>query len=245
MVSKKVLKKIGIFAMAAMVAASPVLAVSANGGIQLLAGSETSSDVSDPITSDPSQEEPVTPTPAPAPSQGSSTGIKENVVCSAVGEKWVSPVPGTYRATDVNGVAVIISLAEVKAAFGVGESANVSVNVVNSQHGPLAEASIVDGIELLNANGISVARGPEVDIHAYVNNAQVTDIEQPIIMAIGIPESFRQDGYEYAVIRVQAGGRVSILTALRYDPEAFIFETDGFGVFTLVKAPAGSFDMFK
>ncbi|MBD5460254.1 MAG: hypothetical protein HDR26_04830 [Lachnospiraceae bacterium] len=243
MVSKKVLKKIGIFAMAAMVAASPVLAVSANGGIQLLAGSEESSDVSDPETSDPTQETPVTP--APAPSKGSSTSVKENVVYSAAGEKWVSPVPGTYKATDVNGVAVIIPLAEVKAAFGVSENANVSVNVVNSQHGSLAEASIVDGLEILAANGISAVRGPEVDIHAYVDNSQVTDIEQPIIMAIGIPESFRQDGYEYAAIRVQAGGKVSILTALRYDPEAFIFETDGFGVFTLVKAPAGSFDMFK
>ncbi len=35
MVSKEVLKKIGVFAVAAMVAASPVLAVNANGGIPL------------------------------------------------------------------------------------------------------------------------------------------------------------------------------------------------------------------
>lgn len=237
MVSKKVLKKIGIFAMAAMVAASPVLAVSAGNGIQLFAGSVESSD-----TSDPSQD---VPAPAPAPTQGSSAVVNENVVSSAEGDKWNTTVPGTYRATDVDGVAVIIPLADVKAAFGADENAYISMDVVNSQHGQLAGNSIQDGVEMLAANGISVVRGPEVDIHAYLNRAQVIDIAQPIIMAIGIPESFRQAGYEYAIIRVQAGGRVSILTDIRPDSSALVFETDGFGVFVLVKAPAGSFDLFK
>lgn len=238
MVSKKVLKKIGIFAMAAMVAASPVLAVSAGNGIQLLAGSAESSDTSDPGQDD--------PTPAPAPSQSSGSAVaNENVVSSAEGDKWVSTVPGTYRATDVNGVAVIIPLADVKAAFGVDENAYISMNVVNSQHGPLAENSIQDGLKMLAANGISVVRGPEVDIHAYLNRSQVIDIPQPVIMAIGVPDSFRQAGYEYAIIRVQAGGKVSVLTDIRPDSSALVFETDGFGVFAIVKAPAGSFDLFK
>lgn len=237
MVSKKVLKKIGIFAMAAMLAGSPVLAVSANNGIQLFAGGGTD----DPGTDTPDQND---PTPAPAPSQGNAS-VNENVVCSVEGDKWNSTVPGTYRATDVDGVAVIIPLADVKTAFGVDENAYISMNVVNSQHGQLAENSIQDGMEILAANGISVVRGPEVDIHAYLNGGQVIDIAQPIIMAIGIPESFRQEGFEYAIIRVQAGGKVSILTDIRPDSSALVFETDGFGVFAIVKAPAGSFDMFR
>lgn len=247
MVSKKVLKNIGVFAMAVMLAAAPALAVSANASQQLRANSSLG-------TPDPGTPDPVTPaTPSPSPvSQTAKTTttntntIRKNPVYSAAGDKLVSSVDGVNDAKSVSGVIVATLKADVLAAFGADAGATVTVDVHESNHGPAAERSINDGLAILAANQVAAVKGPVLDINAFLNGKKVTDINAPVNIVVGIPESFRQDGYEYAVILVQEGGRVSILTDVAsFDSTLISFNTTGFGVFAIVKAPAGSFDSYK
>ena len=245
MVSKKVLKNIGVFAMAVMLAAAPVLAVSANGSSFMRA-----TEASDPATSDPTTSDPK-PVASPVSTTAKTTvtntaTLRKNPVISAAGDKLVSSVDGVYDAKSVKGVIVATLKADVLAAFGAGADAAVVVDVHVSNHGPAAERSINDGLAILAANQVQAVKGPVLDINAYVNGKKVTDINAPINIVAGIPESFRQAGYEYAVILVQEGGRVSILTDLAsFDTTLVSFDTTGFGVFAIVKAPAGSFDSYK
>lgn len=243
MVSKKVLKNIGVFAMAVMLAAAPVLAVSANGSSFMRA-----TEASDPTTSDP---KPVVTPSSPISTTAKTTApntatLRKNPVISAAGDKLVSSVDGAYKAKSVKGVIVATLKADVLAAFGAGANDTIVVDVLESNHGPAAERSINDGLAILAANQVQAVKGPVLDINAYVNGKKVTDISAPVNIVVGIPESFRQAGYEYAVILVQEGGRVSILTDLAsFDTTLISFNTTGFGVFAIVKAPAGSFDSYK
>lgn len=237
MVSKEVFKRIGVFAVAAMVAVSPVLAVNATGnaGIQLLAADGVTSDTSDPQPQ-PSQT---------SPAQSSSQSYRANVVTTAEGTKLVSTVPGECYVLAVDGVAVRTPRTEVKEAFGAAAGDSVSMNFVDTKCGKLARQSIADGVALLAANKIQVEEGPVVDVNAFLNDKKVTDIDTPITISLGIPASFREEGCEYAVILVQEGGSVSILTNQSEDPSVLTVETKGFGVYAIVKAPAGSFDIYK
>lgn len=264
MVSKKVLKNIGVFAMTAMLAAAPALAVSANmgEGVQL---SEAAVDTSDP--SDPTPDTPVTPekpaepgnsgsgsgttsTPSASTSSSASTGTTSSapaaprVSYNVVGGQ-VSTVDGHYSETTVAGVAVLTPYASVLAAFGAGEGSTVTIAAVDSTHGPLAGVSINDGLARLAGDGVAAVKGAEIDILAYLNGQNVIDIAGAITITAGIPASFQQAGYDYAVIRVQEGGRVSILTDKDQNASTVTFDTNGFGVFVMVKAPAGSFDKYK
>ena len=148
MVSKEVLKRIGVFAVAAVVAVSPVLAVNANGGVQLLS---TKAGTNDPGTQDPgASTEPTTPpgtvpttppgtvpttpptappetvpttAPAETPEDSSEDGqdLVADVVTTAGGTVLKSTIPGTYRVTVVEGIAITTPLAAVNAAFGAGK----------------------------------------------------------------------------------------------------------------------------
>ena len=280
MVSKKVLKKIGVFAMTAILAAAPALAVSANpGGISLQAVGDGAGDVETGDNNEPGtpgdvetgdNNEPGTPgdvetgdnnkpgtpvipsTPsspaspsASTSSSASSVHVNYNVVTNSLGNKQVSTVNGFYFVTVASGVAVVTPYADVLTAFGAGAGSDVKVVAVDSEHGPAAGVSINDGLARLAADKVAAVKGPEVDINAYLNGQQVIDINSPITIAIGIPASFRQAGYDYAVIRVQEGGRVSILTDKDQDPDTITINTSGFGVYVLVKAPAGSFNKYN
>lgn len=242
MVSKKVLKNIGVFAMAVMLAAAPVLAVSANASQQMRAGA--GSDTSDTET-------PAAANPSPVSQTAKTTitntnTLRKNPVYSAAGDKLVSSVDGVNDAKSVNGVIVATLKADVLAAFGAAADATIVVDVHESNHGPAAERSINDGLAILAANQVEAVKGPVLDINAFLNGKKVTDINAPVNIVVGIPESFRQAGYEYAVILVQEGGRVSILTdEASFDTTLISFNTTGFGVFAIVKAPAGSFDSYK
>lgn len=247
MVSKKVLKNIGVFAMAVMLAAAPVLAVSADASsrqMQRGAGTLDPGTTQDPVT-------PVTPGSSPVSQTAKTTTtntatLRKNPVFSAAGDKLVSSVDGAYDTKSVKGVIVATLKADVLAAFGAAADATIVVDVHESNHGPAAERSINDGLAILAANQVAAVKGPVLDINAYLNGKKVTDINTPVNIVVGIPESFRQAGYEYAVILVQEGGRVSILTdEASFDTTLVSFNTTGFGVFAIVKAPAGSFDSYK
>ncbi|MDE7285209.1 MAG: hypothetical protein K2N85_16745 [Lachnospiraceae bacterium] len=262
MVSKKVLKNIGVFAMSAMLVAAPALAASANPGdlvARVAVHDVTVHDVHGSETPAPSTPNESTESTAPSGSGGSaesaassssgaaSAGVSlaSKAVVTASGVKLVSTVNGVYHAKSVDGVAVITPAADVLAAFGAANIGSVKMNVVDSVHGPAATASINYGLAVLAADNVAAVKGPELDLNAFLNGKKVVDINQPISIAIGIPASFRQADCDYAVMLIQEGGRVSILPNLSADPNVIAVNTNGFGVYVLIKAPAGSFDKYR
>lgn len=162
----------------------------------------------------------------------------------ADGTKVVSTVQGHYYANNVAGVAVTTPLADVNAALAVGQGEKAQVRVYKSACGKEAQACLNNA-----AAALGVSAGPTLDIFAgKVANGKYTNVDKtsaPVQFAIGVPNNFKEAGMDYAVIRVQVGGTVTVLTDLDSDPNTVTFATDGFGVFAFVKAPAGSFNAFK
>lgn len=241
MVQKSVLKKIGIFMLTAVLAAAPIMAVNAESAGQMArAAGGTGDTTSDPgpNTQDPrpttSGNSTSKPVAAPAAPSVSATAY---VVTNAAGQKLVSTVPGVYSATCVPGVAITTPASELPKGM--------TVEVRNSARGPMAAQSIQDGLTILAQSGVSAVKGPELDVSAYIQGANKSDLDGKVTMCIGIPAEFKQAGYDYAVMLVQVGGRVSILPNTLSDPELIAVNTKGFGVYVLVKAPAGSFKMFQ
>lgn len=269
MIRKNVFKKVGVFAMTVMLAATPLMAVNAAEGTQLFSsskGSSLESELETPVQT-PDQpetpekpatpeepaatEKPATPekpaaTEKPAADSGasvssdSSSSEKDDdnyVVATSAGSKLVSTVKGSYIVSCVPGVAFTTPKSQLPA--------DLSVLVCNSARGDKAATSINDGLAILAANGVSAVKGPEVDINAYIKGAKTIDFGGTVTVAFGIPADFKQAGYDYAVILVQEGGRVSILPDTKADPACITVNTSGAGVYVLVKAPAGSFDKFR
>lgn len=232
MVNKSVLKKIGIFMLTAVLATAPIMAVNAESAGQMArAAGGTGDTTSDP---GPTTSGNSTTKPAATPAAPSATAY---VVTNAAGQKLVSTVPGIYSASCVPGVAITTPASELPKGM--------TVEVRNSARGPLAAQSIQGGLTILAQSGVSAVKGPELDIFAYIQGADKSDLDGKVTMCIGIPAEFKQDGYDYAVMLVQVGGRVSILPNTLADPEFVAVNTKGFGVYVLVKAPAGSFKMFQ
>lgn len=244
MVSKKVLKNIGVFAMTAMLVASPAFAVSANASspvARVNVHNVHSTSTATASTSESSSES------KESASSSSSAGVSlaSKAVVTSTGAKLVSTVNGVYNAKSVDGAAVITPAADVLAAFGASNIGAVKMDVVDSAHGPAATVSINYGLAVLAADNVAAVKGPELDMNAFLNGKKVVDINQPISIAVGVPASFRTAGCDYAVLLIQEGGRVSILPNLSADPNVIAVNSKGFGVYVLVKAPAGSFDKYR
>lgn len=244
MVQKSVLRKIGVFAMTVMLAASPIMAVNAKSANQMAkAASGTGDTTSDPAGSE--TPAPVVPTPkpvVPAPAVDEDNDVEDEntasyVVTTKTGQVLVSTVPGVYNVSCVPGVAITTPAKELPSGM--------TIEVNNSRRGEKAAKSIQDGLDILKHNGVSATKGPEIDIAAYVNFASKTDLDQKVTISIGIPSEFKEAGHDYAVMLIQAGGRVSILPNISPDPEYITVSTSGLGVYVIVKAPAGSFKMFQ
>lgn len=259
MIKKNVLKKIGVFAMTVMLAAAPVMAVGAANSTALTSGSGTGTGTDDGSEDPVVTPAPTTPTEKPAtPGASDNNTVTDNttddgsdessdssdsaaddnyVVTTAAGTKLVSTIPGVYAVSCVPGVAFTTPRNQLPN--------DLVVDVRNSARGTKAAQSISDGLAILAANGVSAVKGPEVDIMAYINGARTIDLNGRATVAFGIPNDFKQAGYDYAVMLIQEGGRVSILPDTKADSACITVSTPGFGVYVLVKAPAGSFDKFR
>lgn len=247
MVTKKILRNIGVFALTAMLAVSPVVAVNANPGAMVR---NSAVDTTTTTTDEPSQDviTPCTPS-APATSTAPAVttvapAVKDDVTL-ADGSVVSSTVPGRYIANVVDGVAITTPAVSFGAALGAASGSEVYVSVCDTACGPMAQQSVKDGMAGLATAGVNAINGPVIDIYAYVNNASVIDANAPVELKIGVPASFKQEGYDVAIICVQYGGRVSVLVDKDADPNTITCDTKGFGVFAMVKAPAGSFDRYK
>lgn len=236
MVKKNVLKRIGVFAMTVMLASAPIMAVSAAGSTLTSGTGGTGSTGSTGSLP--------TPTPTPTPevsvessSDDSSESNDNYVVVTAAGTELVSTVNGVYAVSCVPGVAFTTPKSQIPSGL--------EVEVRNSARGPLAEASINDGLAILASNGVAAVKGPEIDMLAYLKGVKTINLDGKVTVSIGIPAEFKQAGYDYAVMLIQEGGRVSILPDKKTDAASITVDTPGFGVYVLVKAPAGSFDKFR
>ncbi|MCM1047706.1 MAG: hypothetical protein NC433_04700 [Clostridiales bacterium] len=250
MVSKKVLKNIGVFAMTAMLVATPALAANASAGSQAakanvhnvhsLTPSVSSNSIASTSSSSSSSSSESTGSTAAA-----SVALTSKAVVTSTGAKLVSTVNGVYNAKSVDGVAVVTPTADVLTAFGASSIGSVRMDAVDSKHGPAATVSINYGMAVLAADNVAAVKGPELDLNAFLNGKKVIDLNQPLGIAVGLPASFRQAGCDYAVLLIQEGGRVSILPNLSADPNVVAVNSKGFGVYVLVKAPTGSFDKYR
>lgn len=239
MVQKNVLKKIGVFAVTVILAAAPIMAVNAEAASQMARAAGGSED---PVTSDP---KPVNPNPivvTPAGTSSCASSVEEDdfsnyTVTTASGQVLVSTLPGTYRVSNVPGFAITTPSSELPGG--------TTVSVSNSQRGSKAAQSIQDGLAILAQSGVNATKGSEIDLSIFINGADTTDLDRKFTVSIGIPSDFKQAGYDYAVMLVQVGGRVSILPSSSADPNVITISTSGAGVYCIVKAPAGSFNKFQ
>lgn len=230
----KVLKKVLMVALTAALVMTPVLSVGATTTGTTTGGSSSSSS-----------------------SKGSSGGgsgsggggavaaPKTSEVKMADGTVLKTTVPGSYSAKSIPGIAVATPQAVVHAALGLAAGEQAYVSVADSNYGPQAQQCVRDAAAALGAEV-----GPVIDIFAgKLAGGRFTTIAKAgklIEFKVGVPASFAlKPGYELAVIRVEAGGVVTVLPSWGNDPSTLTFFTDSFGVFAMTQVPAGTLDSMK
>lgn len=247
MVSKKVLKNIGVFALTVVLATAPVVGASATSGKELstkTAVGGTDSEVETPTPSTPTPSTPSTSTSSSSKSGGGSGGgsgssYSSPSVTASDGTVLKSTLDGQYAVSKLDGTAIITPKSAVAAALNAPAGASVSVRIVDTQCGVNARKSIQDGMMALAVAGIPATEATAIDIYAFVNGKSVIHAASPVAVQLGIPASMR-DGSQIAAILVQEGGVVTLLKDLDVDPATVTLELPGFGVLALVKVPAGS-----
>lgn len=259
MVRKNLFKKLGVLAVIGMLTAAPILGVNAAAsgstatGNNTVASGNNTQEPSKDDQNDDNKGQDSSDDQGNSGNSGNTTGgstssaaqadddaeeATENfTVFTATGDPVPSTVAGSYTVTSVPGVAFTTPKAELPS--------DLTVEVANSTRGPLAAQCVENGVAMLTASGIDVTKGPEIDILAKLGDINTSDISQKLTVSIGLPKDFMQNGYDYALILVRPGGRVSVLVDKKTNPSCITVETSGFGVYALVKAPAGSFDSYK
>lgn len=223
-----VLKKMLMLALTAALAATPVMSVGA---------------VSDNTTS--------TGTTSGSSSSSSSSGSASvaapttSEVKMADGTVVKSTVTGSYSAKSVQGIVVATPAAAVNAALGVAEGEQAYVTVADSNYGPQAQQCVENA-----AAALGTEVGPVLDIFAGKLSGgsfkTVAKAGQLVEFKVGVPANFvLKPGYELAVIRVEAGGAVTVLPNWSADASTLSFFTDSFGVFAMTQVPAGTLDNMK
>lgn len=256
MVRKNLFKKLGVLAVIGMLTAAPILGVNAAAsgstatGNNTVASGNNTQEPSKDDQNDDNKGQDSSDDQGNSGNSGNTTGgstssadddaeeATENfTVFTETGDPVPSTVAGSYKVTSVPGVAFTTPKAELPS--------DLTVEVANSTRGPLAAQCVENGVAMLTASGIDVTKGPEIDILAKLGDINTSDISQKLTVSIGLPKDFMQSGYDYALILVRPGGRVSVLVDKKTNPSCITVDTSGFGVYALVKAPAGSFDSYK
>lgn len=220
----KVLKKVLMLALTASLVVAPVMSAGATGS-----GTSSSSSKGD--------------------SSGSGAAATEAPTTSEVkladGTVVKSTVSGSYSTKSVGGIVVATPKTTVNAALGVKAGQQAYVSVADSNYGPAAQKCVQDA-----AAALGTEVGSVLDIFAGVladgNFVTVGKAAQLIEFKVSAPANFAlKAGYEYAVIRVEAGGNVTLLPNWSNDSKTLSFFTDGFGVFAITQVPAGILDNMK
>lgn len=264
MVSKKVLSKIGVFAVAALMSASFALPVKAAVDPHAVAV--------DPKATERDEKDFFIP---------EIGDFCNDEVMTEDGMIAWSTIGGDYLASGVRGVAILSSEDDVKDAF-FAEKKHVEAFTANGIDSPGRDGMSIPRDVMWNmGNAIRVEvkdswigramagsdavcgqaalkgineildsiegaeRGAIVQIKGYVDerNASVTKLRKAITISFDMKETFRDSSCDYAVIRIN-DKKMTILPDTDDDNYLITVETDELGEFVLIKAPAGSFDAF-
>lgn len=144
---------------------------------------------------------------------------------------------GTYLATSVNGAAVTTSTASISSGYGLaaGETPYVKMSNMDPVKSNLAKASIDAAAA---SQGAEV--GPMINLEfgkMAGGKYSLLSTEGPEIrIALGIPKNFADAGKTFAMVRVRAGGVVSILPDVDDNPNTITFDTTGgAGAYAIIK----------
>lgn len=137
-------------------------------------------------------------------------------------------VAGVYLAQKVNGTAVTTAVSTI--AQGYGLASNEKPYAKFSDMDPkksYAAKAVIDAV----AASQGAAVGPMLNIELGKMTAGKYSLlpsdGAPIRLSVGVPGNFAQSGKTYAVVRVRAGGAVTILQDIDTNPNTVTFDTTG------------------
>lgn len=156
-----------------------------------------------------------------------STPVAEIPASSTVAGT-VTTTSGTYLAKSVSGSAVTTSTASLAAGYGLAnnETPYAKFSDMDPKKSTLAKAAI---------DQAALSQGAEVGPMLNIEFGKMTAGKYSLLpsdgaeirVALGIPKGFAQAGKTFAVVRVQAGGVVSILPDVDDNPNTVTFDTTG------------------
>lgn len=208
MMKANIIKKLMVSALMVSLVMAPVMGVSAatttTVNVETVVNEAISASTSGAIT-----------TVAEVPSTSSVAGV-------------TTTVAGVYLAQKVNGTAVTTAVSTI--AQGYGLASNEKPYAKFSDMDPkksYAAKAVIDAVAA--SQGATV--GPMLNIELGKMTAGKYSLlpsdGAPIRLSVGVPGNFVQSGKTYAVVRVRAGGAVTILQDIDANPNTVTFDTTG------------------
>lgn len=167
------------------------------------------------------------------PSEESSAAVEEStpvaeIPASSTVAGTVTTTSGTYLAKSVSGSAVTTSTANIATGYGLAnnETPYAKFSDMDPKKSTLAKAAI---------DQAALSQGAEVGPMLNIEFGKMTAGKYSLLpsdgadirVALGIPKGFADAGKTFAVVRVQAGGVVSILPDVDDNPNTVTFDTTG------------------
>ena len=140
----------------------------------------------------------------------------------------VTRTKDVYLATSVDGVAVTSSVASIASGYGLASNETPYAKMTNMDpvKSHLAKAAI-DAAAASQGGEVGPMINLEFGKMAGGKYSLLSSDGPAIQIALGIPKSFAQAGKTYAMVRVQAGGIVTILPDIDDNPNTITFATTG------------------
>lgn len=158
-----------------------------------------------------------------------AAGAAINVAGSSV----KTSIAGAYAAKGVQGVAVIDSLADVRASLGLknGQTPYIMVFDTNAKRSPKAMACVDAAVEAL---GGEVAAVLNVDLGAKEKGKFITLSDGSAAMVVGLPKG-ADTSKSVSVVCVRPGGATTILEDKDSNPNTVTFDVAaGLGTYAIV-----------
>lgn len=135
---------------------------------------------------------------------------------------------GVYLATSVDGVAVTSSVASIASGYGLASNETPYAKMTNMdpKKSYLAKAAI-DAAAASQGGEVGPMINLEFGKMAGGKYSLLSSNGPEIQIALGIPASFRNASKTFAMVRVQAGGVVTILPDIDDNPNTITFATTG------------------
>lgn len=181
---------------------------------------------------------------ASSASTGTVTVKESSSVVNSEGVRMVTSTVGAYSAASVKGVAVVTPMKDVNAALGLSGKSFGYVIARDSLRGPLAMAQVE---KFVSASGVEMGSVLDILLGKTANGEPVSfldKVEGNVRFVVGIPDNFAGN-YDYAMVRMESGGALTVLPDIDNDPTILTFESNASGLFAMVRGAAGCFDAYK